>query len=129
MTNVFGERFWIEAADRGADAAWQRWSMFTINVREEQTLPPIPACCCCRRFRKIQESAPTEDILLVRDEVANMVWGVETDDPLTERREPSAGTRGGAADARLLREAARARIAGGVPPACRHRPRRPSATR
>ena len=33
VTNVFGERFWIEAAGRGVDKDWQRWSMFTINVR------------------------------------------------------------------------------------------------
>ena len=33
MTNVFGERLWIEAADQGTDNAWGRWSMFTIDVR------------------------------------------------------------------------------------------------
>jgi hypothetical protein len=33
VTNVFGDRFWIEPADRGPDAAWQRWRMFTINER------------------------------------------------------------------------------------------------
>lgn len=83
VTNVFGERFWILSADAGPDAAWQRWSMFTINVRGAAAgaqadtslliLPTVP---------KIQESAPTEDILLVRDEVANMVWGIEMAIPL-----------------------------------------------
>jgi hypothetical protein len=83
VTNVFGERFWITAADAGPDASWQRWSMFTINVEAAAAgaaadtslllLPTVP---------KLQESAPTEDISLVRDEVANMVWGVEDRVPL-----------------------------------------------
>ncbi len=33
VSNVFGERFWIEAAGKGVDKDWGRWSMFTINVR------------------------------------------------------------------------------------------------
>jgi hypothetical protein len=80
VTNVFGERFWIEAADRSADANWQRWSMFTIDEQGGATadrslllLPTVP---------KIQESPPTEEILLIRDEIANMVWGVEKTVPL-----------------------------------------------
>ena len=83
VTNVFGERFWITGADAGADANWQRWSMFTINVEGAAAgaaadtslllLPTVP---------KVQESAPTEEIMLIRDEVANMVWGVEDRVPL-----------------------------------------------
>jgi len=83
VTNVFGERFWIDAADRGPDAAWQRWSLFTVNVEGGEPdasadtslllLPTLP---------KIQESALTEEILLVRDEAANMVWGIESVVPL-----------------------------------------------
>ena len=32
VTNTFGDRLWIAAAGRGAEDAWQRWSMFTVNV-------------------------------------------------------------------------------------------------
>jgi hypothetical protein len=80
VTNVFGERFSIDAAGAGADAGWQRWSMFTIDVRGQQAadtslvLLPIAAT--------ILESPPTEDIQMIRDEVANMVWGVECAIPL-----------------------------------------------
>lgn len=83
VTNVFGERFWIAPAGAGADDAWQRWSMFTLSVKdhapEQQAdtglllLPTVP---------KIQEGRPLEEVLLVRDEVANMVWGVEKTIPL-----------------------------------------------
>jgi hypothetical protein len=78
VTNVFGERFWIAAAGAGADDAWQRWSMFTVSVKGNAPgqqadtslllLPTVP---------KIQEGRPLEEVMLVRDEVANMVWGVE----------------------------------------------------
>ncbi len=80
VTNVFGERFWIEAAGAALDDAWQRWSMFTVNVAGKTAadtsllLPPtVP---------KIQESEPVEEVLLIRDELANMVWGVERTVPL-----------------------------------------------
>jgi hypothetical protein len=33
VTNVFGERTWIDAAGSGADDAWQRWNMYTLNTR------------------------------------------------------------------------------------------------
>jgi hypothetical protein len=78
LTNVFGERFWIAAAGAGADDAWQRWSMFTLSAKGNEPgqqadtslllLPTVP---------KIQEGPALEEVLLVRDEVANMVWGVE----------------------------------------------------
>jgi hypothetical protein len=82
VTNVFGERLWIEAADKGADADWKRWSMFTINVRNVANASADPSLLLLPTVAKIQESAPTEEATLLRDEVANMVWGVETLTPL-----------------------------------------------
>jgi hypothetical protein len=82
VTNVFGERFWIEAAGKGLDDDWQKWSMFTLNTkgnRGEQTdtsllmLPTTP---------KILEGPPIEEIRFIRDEMANMVWGIEHVVPL-----------------------------------------------
>lgn len=82
VTNVFGERLWIDAAGKAPEHAWQRWSMFTLNhagvtARKADTglllLPTVP---------KVQEGAPLEECVLVRDEMANMVWGVETIVPL-----------------------------------------------
>jgi hypothetical protein len=84
VTNVFGERLWIEAADQGADNAWGRWTMFTINIhnapagdRSADTtlllLPTLPA---------MQFGNPQEEVFLVRDEVADMAWGIERTVPL-----------------------------------------------
>jgi hypothetical protein len=77
VTNVFGERFWIQSADRGPDSAWQRWSMFTINVRSDKPVEADTSLLVLPTVPKIHESPFTEEILLVRDEVANMVWGIE----------------------------------------------------
>ncbi|MBD1848272.1 hypothetical protein H6F89_33980 [Cyanobacteria bacterium FACHB-63] len=81
VTNVFGERIWVQPAGRGQDDDWQRWSMFTISTRGQNAeadtsllvLPTVP---------KIQEGRPLEEISLIRDEMANMVWGIETQIPL-----------------------------------------------
>jgi hypothetical protein len=84
VTNVFGERLWITAADQGADSAWGRWTMFTINIRNAPAgdksadttlllLPTLPA---------MQFGPPQEEVFLVRDEVADMAWGIERTVPL-----------------------------------------------
>jgi len=82
VTDVFGERFWIEAAGAGADADWQRWSMFTIDVAGQPGAKADTSLLLLPTATKILRSPPTEDILLLRDEVANMVWGVEQTIPL-----------------------------------------------
>lgn len=33
VTNVFGEKTWIEATGKGADENWKRWNMFSLNVK------------------------------------------------------------------------------------------------
>jgi hypothetical protein len=77
VTNVFGERIWIEAAGSGQDDTWQRWSMFTLNTkgklgeRADTTLLLLPT------VPKIQEGKPREEVMFIRDEMANMIWGIE----------------------------------------------------
>ncbi len=78
VTNVFGERFWIEAAGKGTDKDWGRWSMFTINVRNAPDgTPADTTLLLLPTIAKAQTSPPVEEVYLVRDEVANMAWGVE----------------------------------------------------
>lgn len=80
VQNVFGERFWITAAGSAQDQPWQRWSMFTIDVigggPSDTSLVLLPTVA------KVQQGSPAEDVWLVRDEVANMVWGIEKTVPL-----------------------------------------------
>ena len=39
VTNVFGERTWVEAAGRGDDEDWQRWAMFLLSTKGEAHVP------------------------------------------------------------------------------------------
>jgi hypothetical protein len=82
ITNVFGDRLWIQAADQGPDASWQRWSMFTTNVHNQPAAAADTSLLLLPTVPKIHESPVTEEILLVRDEVADMVWGIEKTIPL-----------------------------------------------
>ncbi len=80
VTNVFGERTLVRAAGRGADDDWQRWTMFNLSVRgsggQADTRLFVPPA-----VTGMIESPPIEEIAFVRDEMANMVWAVETTIP------------------------------------------------
>lgn len=82
VTNTFGERFWIEAAGSGAEDNWQRWSMFTVDQAGAPGTPADLTLLLLPTVAKLDSSPPAEDVWLIRDEVANMVWGVETSVPL-----------------------------------------------
>ena len=75
VTDVFGERTIIRAADEGA-ADWQRWSLFNLSNRGDlgsynrQFFLPATVGAAL-------ESDPLERVQFVRDEMANMVWAVE----------------------------------------------------
>ena len=90
VTNVFGERIWVEPAGAGSDEDRQRWSMFTLNVDGTEDEPADLSLLLLPTVPKIQESQPIEEIYLIRDEMANMVWGIESKILL-----PSGGTKPG----------------------------------
>jgi hypothetical protein len=117
VTNTFGERLWIQAAGSGPDDAWQRWSMFTVNIRNsvhggasaDTSLVLMPT------VSKIQEGPPIEDVWLIRDEVANMVWGVERTVPLATG-EAKPGAEAAAQTLAFYRAELAARLGGPPPP-------------
>lgn len=86
VTNVFGEQTWVEAAGRGADEDWQRWNMYTLSIKGDENVPAELATVLLPVAPKVQESKPFEEAHLLRDEIANMVWAVETRVPLATGR-------------------------------------------
>jgi hypothetical protein len=82
VTNTFGERFWIEPAGSGSDEAWQRWAMFALNIQGTVDEPADLTLLVLPTVPKIQESSPLEEVAFIRDEMANMVWGIETVVPM-----------------------------------------------
>ena len=90
ITNTFGERFWIQPAGRGADDSWQRWTMFSLNIKGAKDEPADLTLLVLPTAPKVQESPALEQVALIRDEMANMVWGIETAVPM-----PQGGSREG----------------------------------
>jgi hypothetical protein len=84
VTNTFGERTWIEAAGKGADSDWARWSMFTLSTNGNCGQPADTRLLLLPTVPLIQEGKPFEEIMLIRDETANMVWGIEKTIPLPD---------------------------------------------
>ncbi len=76
ITDVFGDRTLIQAADEGQDNNWQRWSLFNLSNKGEigqyNRQFFLPAA-----LTQTLESEPIEQVNFLRDEMANMVWAVE----------------------------------------------------
>jgi hypothetical protein len=117
VTNVFGERLWIEPAGGGADDDWQRWSIFTVSVAGESDAPADTSLLVPPTVLGVQEGDPTEEVYVLRDELANMVWGVETMVPL------ASGARSPGARPRPRRS--RSWVGSSRPGSARRPPRRP----
>jgi len=86
FTDVFGQRNWIEPAGSGTDDDWQRWAMYNLDIADgDGTGAPVPASLGLflpSAAPGAAEGPPSEYVLMVRDEVANMVWGIERTVPL-----------------------------------------------
>ena len=80
VTDVFGEKVLIKAAGEGPDEDFHRWNLFNLHTTKEGDqsdhrlfLPPV--------IDKAMESKPIEKVNFLRDEMANMVWAVESSLP------------------------------------------------
>jgi hypothetical protein len=80
ITDVFGQHILVRPAGRGLETSWHRWAMFHQTDRNDETrntnvfyLAPAVAA--------VLESDPLEEVTMLRDEMANMVWGVESTVP------------------------------------------------
>lgn len=107
LTNVFGERTWIEPVPTQGQAAWDRWSMFQLTGSDARALvlPPVTPF--------VLEGAPLEEVAMVRDEMANLVFGIEARVPMaTGSSKP-----GGEASRELLHAMERIHGAPPAPPA------------
>ncbi|MBN1274412.1 MAG: hypothetical protein JXB26_19290 [Candidatus Aminicenantes bacterium] len=77
VTNVFGEQIWIAPAGSHESEGWQKWSMYNMNIRgiknaADRSIFLVPA------VDRLLESEPIERVKFIRDEMANMVWAIES---------------------------------------------------
>ena len=81
VTDTFGEKTLVKPAGQGDSNDWTAWTMFNMSKTSNSEglngkvdprifIPPV--------VNKVQESKPLESVEMVRDEMANMVWGVES---------------------------------------------------
>ena len=89
VRNVFGENTWIEAAGKGSDEDWNRWNMYTHNIKGSEDVPADLSLVVLPAAKKVLEGKPFEEIYMLRDEIANMVWGVESRVPLATGKSKS----------------------------------------
>jgi hypothetical protein len=76
VKNNFGETIWVNASEDQKSMNLP-WSMFKLkSEKQNNTLFLAPAAI------KVQEGKSLEEIVLIRDEISNMVWGVETVVPM-----------------------------------------------
>lgn len=72
VKNNFGETTWVKAVEESGRAN-KDWRMFKLASKEQNnTLFLAPAAL------KVHESNPLEEVILIRDEMSNMVWGIES---------------------------------------------------
>lgn len=80
VTDTFGISTLVEPAGQGDSNDWTSWTMFNLSKTSASEglagktdpriyVPPVVS--------KVQESEPLEVVEMIRDEMANMVWGVE----------------------------------------------------
>jgi hypothetical protein len=77
VTDVFGEKRWISPAGAGDDEDWQRWSMFTLDTIGDDHVPADTDLFLPPSVPKVADGPALEEVLLIRDENANLVWGIE----------------------------------------------------
>ncbi|MEU1268499.1 hypothetical protein [Streptomyces sp. NPDC005799] len=82
VTNVFNERTWITAAGAGGDDNWQRWAMFLASIKGKGHEPADLSLFLPPAAQQVLEGTPLEEVHLARDEMANMVWGIEHTVPM-----------------------------------------------
>ncbi len=80
MTDTFGRKTLIEAAHKDDGQDWNAWNMYSLTVKKDEfelpefdrrmLLPPAVG--------KIHESEAVEEVKFIRDEMANLVWGIES---------------------------------------------------
>lgn len=82
VTTVFGERFWIERAGSRASDGWQRWALFETSRAGGDPDASDAGLVLLPTAPQVMDGAAREEVLLVRDETANMVWAIEKRIPL-----------------------------------------------
>ena len=87
VTDTFGERLFIDSSAEQTDKLsphvefTERWSLFgtaRLDAYESNHFMPQKGLFFPPTLRRTEESKAIEEVQLLRDEMANMLWGIET---------------------------------------------------
>lgn len=80
VADVFGQRNFVQSANRGDGTSWTRWDFFSLGrSRTAAGVNPLGAHLLLPpALGDSLESEPLETVRFVRDEVTNTVWAVES---------------------------------------------------
>jgi hypothetical protein len=78
VDDTFGRHTFIRAAGRGPETAWQRFAMFHLTEHGRRPAAAGNLFYLVAAAGKTLESAPLERVNFMRDEMANMAWGIES---------------------------------------------------
>jgi hypothetical protein len=98
VTDVFGHRLWITPAGAGDDEDRQRWTLFTLDTVGAAHVAADTSLFLPPTVPKVANGPALEQVALIRDENANMVWGIEQ----TVRVPTGESRRGGEVAAEVL---------------------------
>ncbi|MGE0469553.1 MAG: hypothetical protein AB7L09_12305 [Nitrospira sp.] len=77
VDDTFGRHTFIRPAGRGPETLWQRWAMFH-HTEKDSHWPSASRFYLVPAVGKVLESETLERVNFMRDEMANMVWSVES---------------------------------------------------
>ncbi|MGH3974221.1 MAG: hypothetical protein ACRDS9_12985, partial [Pseudonocardiaceae bacterium] len=77
VTDTFGQKLWITPANAGDDEDWRRWSMFSLDTLGTDPVAAETSLLVPPSVPKVADGPVLEEVALIRDENANLVWGVE----------------------------------------------------
>jgi hypothetical protein len=78
VKDIFGQYTEVRAAGAGDSSDWQRWAMYNLTRRNYTGAAADTRLFVPPSTIKVMESDPLESVSLLRDEMANLVWGIET---------------------------------------------------
>lgn len=83
VKDVFGQQTYVDHAGNGVDS-WQDWSMYSLSGKDNDLNSPLELLPADKRLffppsiSKLMESEALEEVSYVRDEMANLVWAIES---------------------------------------------------
>lgn len=77
ITDTFGTTTQLTPATAGQDEDWRRWNLFTLDTIGRAQTAANTTLLLPASVPKITEGPTLEEVVLFRDETANLVWAVE----------------------------------------------------